>query len=326
MRQLPGLGPLPLMSSGPQSHRNPDSRTSPWALCCCHISIFQNSSFHQNSSSTLLCFPHPHAPPYPPSQARHPAAPREGQRAPSTDLSMRRWHTMPRMSTSPVSFSCWHPILVAMKHPVRPMPALQDGHGCAEHPQHCSAQAGCNPWLVCCPDLLLGGFGVPVPAVGPAFLARHHQIQAGTIARGSRRGALPVPRSLHGAGTVENTQRPPPPGGLPWVLWLGPGPAKLPCSLCGVHRAGNKPGLFMAPCQCCHPSARAGGSLNAFPGAMPGISAPQWDRLVGEGDPKAGTHGGEGDALPAVHNDGPRAGRSLQRLLHLGHQVQQGLG
>lgn len=43
---------------------------------------------------------------------------------------------MPRMSTSPVSFSCWHPILVAMKHPVRPMPALQDGHGCAEHPQH----------------------------------------------------------------------------------------------------------------------------------------------------------------------------------------------
>lgn len=30
--------------------------------------------------------------------------------------------------------------------------------------------------------------------------------------------------------------------------------------------------------------------------------------------------------LPAVHNDGPWAGCSLQSLLHFGHQVQQGLG
>ena len=33
-----------------------------------------------------------------------------------------------------------------------------------------------------------------------------------------------------------------------------------------------------------------------------------------------------GKLLPAVHNDGPWAGCSLQSLLHLGHQVQQGLG
>lgn len=32
------------------------------------------------------------------------------------------------------------------------------------------------------------------------------------------------------------------------------------------------------------------------------------------------------ELLPAVHHDGPWAGCSLQSLLHLGHQVQQGLG
>lgn len=44
---------------------------------------------------------------------------------PRTHLSRRSWHTMPRMSTSPRAFSCWQPIRVAMKQPVRPIPALE---------------------------------------------------------------------------------------------------------------------------------------------------------------------------------------------------------
>lgn len=35
---------------------------------------------------------------------------------------------MARMSTSPRAFSCWQPMWVAMKQPVRPIPAL-DGAG-----------------------------------------------------------------------------------------------------------------------------------------------------------------------------------------------------
>lgn len=110
-----------------------------WELFAIHTSASSSnpSGFHQKQSPWDA---HPHVSatslPHPSSQAQHPAGASKEPPALSTHLSMRRRHTIPRISTSPLSFSCWHPILVAMKQPVRPMPALQDRHSCAEHRQH----------------------------------------------------------------------------------------------------------------------------------------------------------------------------------------------
>lgn len=67
----------------------------------------------------LSTHPPPQAHPVHPSTSAGPSRP-----PPRTHLSSRSWHTMPRMSTSPRAFSCWQPMRVAMKQPVRPIPAL----------------------------------------------------------------------------------------------------------------------------------------------------------------------------------------------------------
>lgn len=45
------------------------------------------------------------------------------------DLSWRSWHVVLRMSTTPSCLSCWQQMLVAMKQPVLPIPAL-GAEGC----------------------------------------------------------------------------------------------------------------------------------------------------------------------------------------------------
>lgn len=116
---------LSLMSSG-QSYNGSDSRISLalGIVCYPHTCIPQPPFWFPSETVPMLPGDaHPHvsatALPQPCSQAWHPPALH-------THLSMRRRHTIPRISTSPLSCSCWHPILVAMKEPVRPMPALQD--------------------------------------------------------------------------------------------------------------------------------------------------------------------------------------------------------
>lgn len=58
-------------------------------------------------------------------------------------LSRRNRHTMPRMSTSPRAFSCWQPMRVAMKQPVRPIPALD-----VTAVNHDRPRVGCCLWAL----------------------------------------------------------------------------------------------------------------------------------------------------------------------------------
>lgn len=85
--------------------------------------------------------------------------------APRTHLSSRSWHTMRRMSTSPRAFSCWQPMRVAMKQPVRPIPALGgvSGEGVLSQGAGWVAHKGARPQTtekaVGTKSTLFGGWG-----------------------------------------------------------------------------------------------------------------------------------------------------------------------
>lgn len=49
----------------------------------------------------------------------------DSERTVDTHLSSRSWQTVSRMSICPVSLSCWQPMLLTMKQPVLPIPALR---------------------------------------------------------------------------------------------------------------------------------------------------------------------------------------------------------
>lgn len=110
---------------------------------------------------------------------------------------MRRRHTIPRMSTSLLSFSCWHPILVAIKQPVRPMPALRDRHSsaqCRHYTASTSIWVGHTPALVCC-HFFLEGCWSPHPSCQINFLSPAPKVKGwchSAMARRSCRATLEV--------------------------------------------------------------------------------------------------------------------------------------
>lgn len=138
---------------------------------------------------------------------------------------------MPRMSTWPVSLSCWQPILVAMKQPVRPIPALRDRHSSAEHQQTapaacpCSCSAACPPALLCCCAFFLEGCWVLAPGARPSFLARHQKPRAGVTLPWQR--VLAVLHSLAEAALEAQNRSVP----HPWAVHGALQPLPLPAGL-----------------------------------------------------------------------------------------------